>query len=441
MFLMMILCACAVKTPPPTILTDTSVVFTDQIIIYFSKSDPQDIVYFFLSENSEYQPIITAPVSPLVVQSPYPTILGSYFLILAAQRPGFERSDRVIRNVTIFQNFTVDTPIVSIVLGAGTANISVALPINLQLQTRFLLDDNSTMSISAPLYTRPVIVTTPGAHTIRLAQFKNFAFASFMSEILTYNFVVSQTPSPTISPSDGVYATGILQVEIQCTIPGCALFYTTDGTLPVLRFSGPVASPGNNSTLAFSSLTLFPGPRIVYAVSVYQGFVSSPVRSMFDVVGLLTPPQLNPPNGTILSLVPAVISISARNEANIWIIVRPFPDSAAPPLAFPSSEWTLLLSANVSLRVNASIFIVVDKLYFRPLVNITRAQYFFSPSAVVVAAVPGQFDNMLLLLLLLFIPIVVFGYVWMKRRQNLKKEAIENAIFSKHGYKFGNKTL
>jgi hypothetical protein len=434
--------AVAQVTPAPLITTPSGT-YTDFVSVQFSSGTSGET--FFCEEfGNTDRALFQRCTSPLILQTGSDALLSNVTLQLFAQRPGFSPSPIVSRTFSIFQDLNVLPPVISVTLGAGTANVTLN-SVRLFESTLYLLDDASNLTIANQRYSDPIIVTTPGPHTIRALTIKRFAKSglSNSSAEVSRTFLVSQTAPPIVTPPDGVYATGVLQVQMQCSLPGCSLFYTIDGSIPVIKFSGIVAAPGNNATLPFSALTLLPGPRVVHGMAAYQGYASAPVRSLFDVVGLLPPPVLSPPSGTTLTVAPAAVSVTARNDSNVWIMIRPIPEpNRTVSTAFPSPEWTLLLNQTLILRGNSSVYVILDKLYYRPVVNITRADYFVTSSAIQPTPTsPSTFDALYLLFLLAAIPITASAYYLYKRKQQQRKEEIENAVFEKHGFNFDKKTL
>jgi hypothetical protein len=451
MLFVLFLCLGTAVSPspqPPTIVTPAGT-YTDVVSVSVSVGVPTDVLYYS-----------TNPIAPLSFYNVFPasapikitvyyeffatsgTILnpGNATLFVFSLRSGYGPSAVVNRTFTIFQNMTIASPVISVVNGAGTATISIAKidPSDL-VQTRYLLDDSSPFSYTTQQVTGDILITTPGTHTIRAVNTKMFpSTLTNMTAVVSTTFVVSQTAPPTVSPADGTYYNSV-QPTITCGVQGCTLFYTLDGSIPVITFSGTVASAGNAATHLYStSITLAPGSRMLNVKAAFQGYASANVLTMYEVVQVLSPPILTPPNGT-LQLAQASVSIVSREAANIWYIIRPRPDPNAAPSVFPNAEWILLLVPNITLTSNSTVYVVVDKLYSKAVVNVTISTYNVIAPAIVYIPPDAPFNYTVLLAILAIIPIAVLIGLAYWYKKNRQREAIENAVFQKHDFDFSPK--
>jgi hypothetical protein len=396
--------------------------------------DNDDIYYGLYTANPALMTRLVPRYYDLL--PPASTLTQNLLFSIYAQRPGFGPSAVVSGNFTLLLNLNVPPPTVSIVQSGGATTVTMTQgDPTIFTTTRYELDTGLTAGYSSPAYTDPIVITTPGPHTLSVVDTKEFSRVSNISSVVTRTFTVAQTAPPIITPSDGLYLSNSLLASVACGNAGCSLFYTLDGSDPVVVFSNAAASPSNTATVPYTAgIQLAPGIRKLGAVATFGGFASAVVSSNFQITGLLAPPSFSPPSGTQLAS-PASVTIASRDGANIWIVVRPRDDTRPAPATLPSAEWTLLLQPNLTLAADSTVYVALDKLNYVPAVNVSSAAYTLAVQPGVLVVGPG-FNLLWLLMLLAILPaigLVVAAYLYEAKQ---RREALENSIFREHGFEF-----
>ncbi len=426
-------------TPELPFFITPSGTYIDSVSVFFAVPAPYQSDVVLLGFNTTNVNIMNPAESPTKVDLSITGVTtGTMRIFLRAQRAGFDPSSAVSQDFIIVQDLNLFPPQVSLSQGAGATTITVTPGgTSFFIESRYELDTGTPVTYSSPVYSGPIVVTTLGPRTISVADTKIFRNGSQnISSTVTRAFVVSQAVPPIITPADGLYFTNNLLASVSCGAVECSLFYTIDGSAPVVVFSGLVPSPGSPATLSYTSAVTFsPGIRKLSAVAVNGGSASPAVFSNFQVTGLLAPPSFSPASGSLLSGSSAV-SIASRDAANIWYMIQPLSGARPPPAVFPGPEWALLLQPNVSLASSSTLFVALDKLYFVPVVNISSAVYSVPAQSGTAVVVGAGFNFLWLLVLLALVPVAGVLVAAVLYRQKRKREAIENSIFRDHGFEF-----
>ena len=241
---------------------------------------------------------------------------------------------------------------------------------------------------------------------------------------------------PVISPSTKFHSGNSLEVSVSC-FTDCngqeRMFVTTDSSSPSVTFSPPSVNPSNTSTVAYNApIVLEPGIHVVKAISVKNNWYSQTVYQVYEIEGVLSPPEFSPPNQTVFFTSEATVFVSSNEAANVWFIVREENDfSPIPPLSL-NSEWQK--GDNITLSSNAIVHIAIDKLYYRNEPQIFSSIYHFEtvPPQLDIGTV--SYDLWWLLLLLLIVPIalaIVGGILYYRKK---KREEEEAEVFKVYGF-------
>lgn len=110
---------------------------------------------------------------------------------------------------------------------------------------------------------------------------------------LTLAVAGNPAATPTLSPISGTYPnTGPLPITMSCTTPGASIYYTTNGSVPVIGQPGtigPIASGTGFSDAAVGTL-------VVNAIAIASGFTQSAVGSATYIIAatsVVNFPRLN----------------------------------------------------------------------------------------------------------------------------------------------------
>jgi hypothetical protein len=145
--------------------------------------------------------------------------------------------------------------------------------------------DGSTPTILSPVYSGPISVTTGTTVIEAIAA----SVQGTLSPLTTATFLVAAppTPAPAFTPPGGAYA-GPQTIALADTVPGSAIYYTTDGSIPTPSstvYSGPitivatevinaiaVASGASPSAVSTAAFTIQP---LTQAINYSSGFMTA----------------------------------------------------------------------------------------------------------------------------------------------------------------------
>jgi Cu/Ag efflux protein CusF len=182
--------------------------------------------------------------------------------------------------------------------------------------------------------------TLPASATVQAIAVASGFANSLMSSA---NFIVAPpAATPTFNPSGGTVTNSQL-ISISDSISGASIYYTTNGSTPIVTLSEQYSGP---FTLSASAT--------VQAIAVATGFANSPVgNDTFTVSPSAAMPTFSPPGGTIASSQP--ITINGSSGASIYYTT----DGTAPTVKASElygGPFTLSVSATVQAIAVANGF-------------------------------------------------------------------------------------
>jgi hypothetical protein len=218
--------------------------------------------------------------------------------------------------------FTINTPVAATPTFNPTGGaFSAPQPVSIASATTgaaiYFTTNGSVPSTSSTLYTGPITVSS--TETIQaVAVASGYTNSAVGSATYTVNTPVAATP--TFSPSGGLF-TSPQPVSITSATAGAAIYYTTNGTIPVTSsplYTGPVTVSSSET---------------VQAIAVASGYTTSLVASATYTITIpvAATPTFSPTAGTFTAPVSVTVS-DATAGANVYYTTNGTAPSASSTL-------------------------------------------------------------------------------------------------------------
>ena len=237
-----------------------------------------------------------------VYNGPVTLPAGTYNIVARAYKDGYYKSDATYANELTITPVTLPTPTIYPDSGsfAGETIVYIGSTV-LGAQVRYTLD-GSTPTISSPLYTDPIPLTSSATVKARV-YLSGYAPSNVASKSYT---IIGQAATPTFSPISGSTATNSMQVSLSTSTPNAVIRYTTNGAIPT-----------SYSTLYTGSFTLGVGQHTVMARAFLPGAtpseVSTATYTVFDNSVSIATPQIDPPGGNFNGPITVTFSVDTEN--------------------------------------------------------------------------------------------------------------------------------
>ncbi len=191
---------------------------------------------------------------------------------------------------TASYTFNVSTPTLNPSGGSYTSTQTVSITCSTPGATIRYTTNGSEPTESSTQYTKPLSVSENT--TLKAKCFKS-GWTPSSTAAASYTFNVS---SPTFSPQGGTY-TSAQNVTISCSTSGATIYYSTDGSTPSTRYTGPV-NIASTATLK--------------AKATKSGWTDSQIASAVYTIHIPTvaTPTFRPPGGIFTSAQNVTISCS-----------------------------------------------------------------------------------------------------------------------------------
>jgi streptogramin lyase len=211
-----------------------------------------------------------------------------------AKRAGFEDSVVVTATFTIDYS-QVSTPQLSPAGGTYDSDQFVTIACSTPDVTIYYTIDGSTPGPGSFEYSSPVSVYGDGtALTIKAIALKAGMKESTVANA-SYAISYAVVSSPAFSPPGGTYSTD-QSVTITSATPDAVLYYTTDGSTPVLGLNNGITSVYVSPVPVSGDLTAL----TIKAIAARSGMADSPVASASYLIdyNLIAAPVFSPPGNT-----------------------------------------------------------------------------------------------------------------------------------------------
>src|SRR5438128_3459994 len=173
------------------------------------------------------------------------------------------------------------TPIFTPPAGPITDNTSVSIGTVTPAATIYYTTDGTTPTTNSLLYSGPL--TLSGGITV---QALSVASGYSDSLVATASYSAAQVAAPIFTPSSGPINNGTI-ISMSCATPGAVIYYTLDGSTPT-----------TNSSAYLDPFTINGGVTL-NAFAVANGYLSSPVRSVFYSLVQAATPVFTPASGPV----------------------------------------------------------------------------------------------------------------------------------------------
>lgn len=232
------------------------------------------------------------------------------------------------QTVTVTPVATVATPVIAPGAGSYQGCVDVTLSCATASAEIHYTTNGDTVTLASPLYQNAAFRLT-ASNTVKAQAFKT---GMTSSPVATAAFVVTAATvtTPSLS-SDSVTNPGVTTVTLTCATPSAVIYYTTDGSTPIVASAARYSSP--------VSLT---ATRTVKAMAVKDCWTNSPVMSQVVTVtagggvpiadGAWEVREMAPSSGTIATLADAEAVLANPANAAVFsyqsrVINRTDPDA------------------------------------------------------------------------------------------------------------------
>lgn len=253
------------------------------------------------------------------------TLTTSATVKALASKDQWTTSGILTQSVTVTPVATVAMPVIAPGAGSYSGYVDVTLTCATAGAEMHYTTNGDTVTLASPLYQNAAFRLT-SSNTVKAQAFKN---GMTSSPVATAAFVV--TPATVVIPYIAVVLVpGASTVTLTCATPSAAIYYTTDGSTPVVTPTELYTSP---FTLTVN--------RTVKAMAVKDGWTNSPVNeigvSVLPVQGAQADGawevrEMVPSSGTIASLADAEAILANPGNAAVFtyqsrVINRTDPDA------------------------------------------------------------------------------------------------------------------